>query len=132
MTSMWTRYRVEWIFPLHKLCASVPADPDIVKKWLEARQPAVRPPAAKTINEIQEEVFATIAAGEAEAAPSLRRDLRYVGDPRLKRVIPARAADTCHQRRAVYLNGKLKLDAVKLYVQAEIKKIAIPKGMLPD
>jgi len=68
---MWTRYRVEWIFPLHKLCASVPADPDIVKKWLEARQPAVRPPAAKTINEIQEEVFATIAAGEAEVAPSL-------------------------------------------------------------
>jgi hypothetical protein len=33
---------------------------------------------------------------------------------------------------AVYLNGKLKLDALKLYVQAEIKKIEIPKGMLPE
>jgi len=48
--------------------------------------------------------------------------------------IDSKTADALNTtlKGAVYLNGKLKLDALKLYVQAEIKKIAIPKGMLPD
>jgi len=33
---------------------------------------------------------------------------------------------------AVYLNAKLRLDAAKLLLQARIKKVDIPQGMLPD
>lgn len=30
-----------------------------------------------------------------------------------------------------YLVGKLRLDALKLYMMAQVKKIQIPQGMLP-
>lgn len=66
--SIWTTYRVRWDF-LTKLCGSVPADPEIIEAWVKARAPKVRPAGAKSIDEIQEEVFATIAAGEAEDKP---------------------------------------------------------------
>jgi len=33
---------------------------------------------------------------------------------------------------AVYLNAKLRLDAAKLLLQARVKKVDIPQGMLPD
>jgi len=33
---------------------------------------------------------------------------------------------------AVYLNAKLRLDAAKLLLNAKIKKIDLPPGMLPD
>lgn len=48
--------------------------------------------------------------------------------------IDSKTADALNTtlKGAVYLNGKLKLDALKLFVQAEIKKIQIPKGMLPE
>lgn len=68
MSSIWTTYQVRWDF-LTKLCGSVPADPEIIKAWVEARAPKVRPAGAKSIDEIQEEVFSTIAAGEAEDKP---------------------------------------------------------------
>jgi len=32
---------------------------------------------------------------------------------------------------AVYLNAKLRLEAAKLLIQARIKKIDLPPGMLP-
>ena len=32
----------------------------------------------------------------------------------------------------VYLNAKLKLDYAKIYIQAQIKKIDLPKGFLPE
>jgi hypothetical protein len=64
---MWTKYRVQWDF-LGRLCGSVPADPEIVRAWLEARKPKVRAPASRSIDEIQEEVFATLAAEEEPAA----------------------------------------------------------------
>jgi len=60
---MWTRYRVRWDF-LTQLCGSVPADPEIVKKWLEQRQPTVKPPGARSMDEINEEVFDSLARGE--------------------------------------------------------------------
>ena len=60
---MWTRYRVRWDF-LTQLCGSVPADPEIVKAWLDARKPRVRPPGGKSIDDINEEVLATLAAGD--------------------------------------------------------------------
>jgi hypothetical protein len=62
---LWTLYRVRWTF-LTNLCASVPADPEIVKKWIEAREPRVKPAGALSIEEINEEVVASIARGEGE------------------------------------------------------------------
>ena len=42
---MWTIYDVSWTF-LTQICGSVPADPEIVTPWLEARRPRVDRPAA--------------------------------------------------------------------------------------
>lgn len=62
---LWARYRVRMSF-LTKLCASVPADPAIIKKWLEAREPLVKPAGARSIEEINEEVLASVERGEGE------------------------------------------------------------------
>lgn len=66
---LWTLYRVRWTF-LTKLCASVPADPQLVKAWVDARQPRVKPAGALSIEEINEEVLASIERGEGEADQS--------------------------------------------------------------
>jgi hypothetical protein len=66
---MWTRYEVRWEF-MTDLCASVPANPDMLRKWLEARKPSVRPPDAKSIEDIAAEVAETILEPDEEA-PSL-------------------------------------------------------------
>jgi hypothetical protein len=60
---LWETYRVRWDF-ITSLCSSVPANPDLIKAWLEARAPKVRPPNAKSIATIQEEVFNSIADPE--------------------------------------------------------------------
>ena len=62
---MWTEYDIEWKF-LTKLCGSVPADPDIQRKWLESRQPKVRPQDARSLEEIQAEVAETTPTVEEE------------------------------------------------------------------
>lgn len=94
---LWTEYKVSWTF-LTKLCGSVPADPALVKAWLDARKPNVRPPASRSINEIQEEVFSSIAteaeaaaAGEVEAEPSYLTFQRAVLDPKIGKQLVVRA-----------------------------------------
>lgn len=62
---MWTEYQVEWRF-LTKLCASVPADPDLQKKWLESRRPKMPPVNARPLEEIAAEVAATTPTVEEE------------------------------------------------------------------
>lgn len=62
---LWTEYRVTWTF-LTRLCASVPADPELVKRMIEAREPRVKPAGALSIQEINEEVLASIERGEGE------------------------------------------------------------------
>jgi hypothetical protein len=62
---LWTQYRVTWTF-LTRVCGSVPADPELVRKWLESRTPRVKPAGALSIEEINEEVVASIARGEGE------------------------------------------------------------------
>ena len=59
MKSLWTIYSVTFNF-LNKLCASVPANPDLTKVWLESRQPRVKPPGGRSITEINEEVVSTL------------------------------------------------------------------------
>ena len=63
--ALWTFYDVTWRF-ITRLCSSVPADPAIIKKWLEAREPRVKPAGALSIEEINEEVLASIERGEGE------------------------------------------------------------------
>jgi hypothetical protein len=62
---IWTIYDVEWTF-LTPLCGQTPASPEIIKKWLEARQPKMKPADARSIDEINEEVMQSIEAGESE------------------------------------------------------------------
>jgi len=46
----------------------------------------------------------------------------------------AKTADALNTtlKGSVYLNAKLRLDAAKIFMQAQIKKIEIPKGLLPE
>ena len=66
----WTVYKVRWDF-VTKLCASIPGSPELVKIWLESRQPKVMPPGGKSIDEIQEEVFDTLANPDEQATTLL-------------------------------------------------------------
>ena len=61
----WTTFRVTWM-GMTKLYSSVPADPDIVKAWIDARKPRVQPPGGRSLDEINEEVLASLAE-EADA-----------------------------------------------------------------
>ncbi len=63
---MWSKFEVQMDF-LTKLCGSVPSDPLMVKKWLEARKPANRPPDSKSIDEVAAEVLES-APEEIEAS----------------------------------------------------------------
>lgn len=65
LASVWTPITVRWDFVSH-VYAQVPGDPEVIAKWIEARKPRVRPPGGKSIDEIQEEVFASLAEGEPE------------------------------------------------------------------
>jgi hypothetical protein len=63
---MWTKYLVRFEF-LNKLCAGIPADPDTIKKVLESRRPAVRPPESRSIDEIAAEVISSLGEIPEEA-----------------------------------------------------------------
>ena len=67
MNTIWKYYKLEMTF-LERLCASVPASPDLIAAWLEARKPRAIAPGRKTIAEIQEEVFQTITEDQKEEA----------------------------------------------------------------
>lgn len=77
-TMLWTPYKVRWTF-LTRLCASVPADPEIIQKWLEAREPRVKPAGALSIQEINEEIVASIERGEPEQSYSMLVFQRHGG-----------------------------------------------------
>src|SRR5262249_10073290 len=62
---LWEAFDVRWDFT-RWLCGSVPSDPNLIEGWVMARAPKVKPPGGKSIDEIQEEVFETLADGEEE------------------------------------------------------------------
>lgn len=66
---LWKIYRVRLDF-LTNLCGSVPGDSELIKKWLDNRTPTHRPPGGRSIDEIQEEVLATLTEPVEEAEPS--------------------------------------------------------------
>ena len=63
MKDIWTIFDVRFDF-LTSLCASVPANRDLIDIWLRSRAPKAIPPGGRSISEIQEEVFSTLAEGE--------------------------------------------------------------------
>jgi hypothetical protein len=65
MMDIWTQYEVEWRF-LTKLVSSVPADGELIKRWLESRKPATRPPDSKSIDEVAAEVMESLPEQESE------------------------------------------------------------------
>lgn len=64
--SLWTYYKVRWEF-LTRLCGQVPADPELVQKFLESRKPSVKPAGGRSIQEINEEVVSTLEREFAES-----------------------------------------------------------------
>ena len=78
---MWTRFDVTWEF-LTPLCASMPADPNLIKAWLDARKPRVRPPTSRSIDELAEEAISTLEEPAKEPESMLlvfqRRDGHFV------------------------------------------------------
>lgn len=82
---MWTRYLVKWEF-LTSLYASVPADPEYIKRWLEARKPKVQPPQGRSLDEIAAEVAETTLNPEEQRVPQM------LVFQRIKGVLSMRAA----------------------------------------
>jgi hypothetical protein len=66
--SIWQHFHVRWEF-LTKLCGSVPADPEMIQKWIDARRPKVKAAGARSIEEINQEVLSTIEAGALDDEP---------------------------------------------------------------
>lgn len=59
MKDLWVYYDVEWTF-LTMLCGSVPMNEELIPAWLAARQPSVKPPSGKSLQEVQQEVYDTM------------------------------------------------------------------------
>jgi hypothetical protein len=74
MKEIWSLYDVRFNF-LTDLCASVPANKEIVTKWLEAKEPKVKPAGGRSIAEIQEEVVATLAEGEETLEEQMEKSM---------------------------------------------------------
>jgi len=62
---LWTKFNVRFDF-FDRVCGGIPADPDMVEGWLRARAPKVRPPQSKSIDDIAEEVYATLPEQDPE------------------------------------------------------------------
>lgn len=76
--NIWNVYKVRWNF-LTRLCGSVPADPELIKKWIEARSPKVKPAGAKSIEDINAEVLEHAGADEDECQYSILKFQRNNG-----------------------------------------------------
>jgi hypothetical protein len=66
----WTRLSVTWT-GMTKLCGSVPSDPELVKLWIDSRKPRVRPPGGRSLDEINEEVLASLAEPDEDPEASI-------------------------------------------------------------
>ncbi len=78
---LWRYWDVELRF-FSRVYGSVPADPEVITAWLAARQPTVRPPGGRSIDEVNEEVLASIAAdADSEAVKTEYQMLVFQHDP---------------------------------------------------
>jgi hypothetical protein len=112
---LWTLYRVRWTF-LTRLCGSVPADPELIKAWIAAREPRVKPAGSLSIEEVNEEVLASIERGEGEADQSYSMLVfQRHGGGLVERAATTKAhiKDCAFQLRRIYIGkiqGELTLD----------------------
>jgi len=77
---MWTNYEVTWSFT-RKLCGNVPMNEDLIKPWLDARKPKARAPGGKSIQEVTEEVAATIATTDQDEENKEKEKQITIGFP---------------------------------------------------
>lgn len=103
---LWVRYHVRMDF-LTSLCASIPANPDLVAAWLDARKPLVRPPTGRSIDEIQEEVLGTLVADEEEPSKSLLVFQRVNGCLCVRAGTLRAHIKDCARQISVYYVGKI-------------------------
>ncbi len=71
---LWNEYRIQWTF-ITRLCGQTPANPNILKIWIENRQPRVKPAGAKSISEINEEVYNSIRRGDDAVSAEEQEEL---------------------------------------------------------
>jgi len=107
---LWKLYDVRLDF-ITSLCASVPANENLVRTWLDARKPEARPPQSRSIDDIQEEVLSTIAVAEDEQEIVNKSLLIF---QRVDGCLAVRAATLrahlkdCARQISVYFVGKIK------------------------
>lgn len=88
---MWTIYHIRWDF-ITQLCSSVPANPEIVDEWVDSQKPAVRPPGGRSLDEIGEEVMASLGEiSPAEIAPRFLRVFQRDGGILVQRAATVKA-----------------------------------------
>src|SRR3972149_1524051 len=71
---MMTFYKLTLQF-VGRVCASVPADPNVLKTWLKNRQPNIKPPGAKSPDEMLESILNRIPDMDAENKEIAQRTL---------------------------------------------------------
>ncbi len=71
-SNIWIPYKVTLTF-IGRLCGSVPASENVIAGWLESRKPSAKPPAGKTMSQINEEVINRLPDMEKENAEIQKR-----------------------------------------------------------
>jgi hypothetical protein len=113
---LYVQYDVGWHFPW-MLCGGVPQNPDIVKDWLRSRMPTAKPPEAKEISEIQEEVFDTLSAPTEERGLSVNGFQKFTFPGGSKPLLVMRASTIrahlkdCARAVSRYIVGRVEGEA---------------------
>lgn len=71
---MWETYNVVLTFR-ERLCGSVPQSKELIRPWLEARKPESKPENATSLDEIEEEVLATLSETEERITLGFQEDV---------------------------------------------------------
>lgn len=105
--SIWTNYRITWRF-LTRLCGQTPADPDIISRWIATRAPENKPAAGgKTLQEINEEVLASLETEPDEKKASVLVFQRHEGQIVMRAAtVRAHMKDCARQISSLYV-GKI-------------------------
>ena len=110
MKPLFVRYSVVWQFT-NQLCGSVPQNKDLIDPWLRARMPASKPPEARELSEIQEEVFESLAAPEEEktvASLGFQNSLDGEGKLSVRGATVRAHIKDCARQLSKYVVGKIK------------------------
>lgn len=108
---MWTRYEIEWNF-FDRLCGGTPGNPELVKKWLDAKKPKSKPPETRDLDEIASEVVDTLSVPEESLESPInvfqRDDGRYGSNGLIMRMGNVRAHIKDCARVLSSMTGKIE------------------------